>query len=165
MKRTFVTYAALCLFTAAILISGCATVNSRPIPNQEDQEFMRLVWEEPLEFELPAGEAANIAWNRAQVFVAKYGTTLNMVEDFLIQTTFPVYARYNDSIVMVRYAVTRLNENNKSYFSVSAYAVGAQTTATLNGKMLVRYMKSGDIRPHLVAQDFDIGSIINPSQP
>jgi hypothetical protein len=164
MKRTIITALVLFVLASAIFISGCATVSRRQVTNREDMEFIRSVWEESLDFDLPAGDASLLAWNRAQVYVAKYGTSLNMVQDFLIQSSFPPYPKSSDGIILVRYAVTRLNYKDKTEFSVSAFSSGASTAATLNGKMLVRYMKTGELRPHLLSQDFDMGQIINPTQ-
>jgi len=156
----------LLLLIVAIFLAACATVKVRQrVTDPVDREYLASVWTDSLEFVLPDGDLAELAWYRAQVFVARFGAPIAHSYSYSISTLNPRFYTSVGSVASIAYTVTRLKEGNKVYFAIAAYAFGDTYADRLNSRMLSRYMRTGQLRAHLLNRDFDIGSIINPSTP
>lgn len=151
----------LAFVVLALLFTACA-VNPGllPVQNMDDRQFIATVWGDSLSFSLPDDEKAELAWHRAEVFVARFGSPISHSYKYAI-TCYPVTitsttATYRD----VSYIVTRIKESNRVYFSISGVSVGKRITGRLNSYMLAHYMKTGELKEHLLNADLEITNII-----
>ena len=156
-------YKIILLAFAVLLLASCATMPTRfPVTDPVDRDFIASVWQDSLEFNLPEGQGADIAWQRAQVFVTRFGAPIARSTSYSITTYPSQFYASEGSVVSVAYTVTRLRENGRVYFTVSGWAKGDTNADRLNVHMLSRYMRTGELFPWLLCRDIEISNIINP---
>lgn len=145
----------------AVLLASCATIPTRiQVSDGSDRDFIRSIWEDSLEFSIPEGKAAELAWDRAHVYVAQFGAPIAHAYKLSITTINPQFYSGPGKTASIAYVVTRLNENGRDYFTIQAFAWGDTLADRLGARMLSRYMRTGEIRKHLINLDLDVGSII-----
>ena len=162
----------LVLLLGTLFLGGCFAPKVRFYPTESERDFIQSVWQEATVFNVKNGEEADLAWNRAHVFLAQYGTKIRMVGPFTVETVVPdklilpqiprAFQRY----VPMYYAVTRLQNAEQDEFFVHAYSSFAPDTAELNAKLLARYMQTGQLQAELISRnmEFDLHRILDSSQ-
>jgi len=148
---------------AALLVS-CATVpNKLSLTNDDDVAYVRLIWQESNPAYYSDLDSADLAWRRAQVFVARFGTSIRRSYDYCIDTAAPTYGDM-PGIIPLSFTVTRLKEQDKVEICVNCTAAGFTDADRLAAKALLHYMRTGQLRAHLIGKDYEISALIREAQ-
>ena len=163
MAKSSLLLAVPALIGALFALAGCG-VNTvyLPVP-ADDADFVRDVYlNEGLDFTLPTKQAAE-AWKRAEVYLARYTGGLDYVYSFAIKSRYGTSFGSSVPWQVPGFNVTRLiGDDGNVHFLIQPRDNDTKNQSDLQAKYLARYMKTGEIRPHLIYMRLDLGQVINP---
>lgn len=141
------------------LLAGCAVTPVYLPLDAEDAAWLRGVWQdERLEFSLPPDQAP-MAWKRGQSFIARFSGGIIYAYAFAIRSH---YGGISGTTIVPGFNVSRIvTDDGSAVFNVQAYGeYNAQTK--LQAKLLAHYMRTGDLRDHLVQRQVNLSELTRP---
>lgn len=150
MRETLLKGLLLLFVLAAVLVVGVA---AQAQTAQEDA-YIQAVKQAQLAIVVNAKEV-NDAWERAKIFIARYGDTRSsIISDYIIDTN-AAFTSYGASQAECKYAysILKIKEYDGTYRIVvecNCIKGGATSTAKNNAKILSYYIKTGKLMPRFI---------------